>query len=66
MKSLRTNIRTNLSARHVPTMILPIQDIPYTVNGKKVMAGQSVKNQGALMNPESLDLYMNIPEVQKF
>ena len=73
VKSLRTNIRTNLSARHVPTMILPIEDIPYTVNGKKVevavkkvLAGQPVKNQGALRNPESLDLYMNIPEVQKF
>jgi len=73
VKSLRTNIRANLSARHVPTMILPIEDIPYTVNGKKVevavkkvLAGQPVKNQGALRNPESLDLYMNIPEVQKF
>ena len=29
-------IRTTLSARHVPSLVLPIQDIPYTVNGKKV------------------------------
>jgi len=70
---LRKTIRTELSARHVPTLILPISDIPYTVNGKKVevavkkiLAGQGVKNQGALANPESLDLYKNIPEVQTF
>jgi len=70
---LRKQIRTNLSARHVPTLILPITDIPYTVNGKKVevavkkiLAGQSVKNQGALANPECLELYKNIPEVQTF
>ena len=73
VQSLRAKIRSNLSARHVPTLILPISDIPYTVNGKKVevavkkvLAGQSVKNQGALANPESLDLYKNIPEVQTF
>jgi len=70
---LRKQIRTNLSARHVPTLILPITDIPYTVNGKKVevavkkiLAGLSVKNQGALANPECLELYKNIPEVQTF
>merc|ERR1719219_1890484 len=70
---LRKLIRSNLSARHVPTLILPISDIPYTVNGKKVevavkkiLAGQGVKNQGALANPESLDLFKNIPEVQTF
>ena len=70
---LRKQIRINLSARHVPTLILPITDIPYTVNGKKVevavkkiLAGQSVKNQGALANPDCLELYKNIPEVQTF
>ena len=73
LDKLRKQIRTNLSARHVPTLILPITDIPYTVNGKKVevavkkiLAGQSVKNQGALANPECLELYKNIPEVQTF
>ena len=73
VKRLRTSIRASLSARHVPTLILPIKDIPYTVNGKKVevaikkiLAGQPVKNQGALANPECLELYKNIPEVQQF
>jgi acetoacetyl-CoA synthetase len=30
-------IRSTLSARHVPSLVLPIEDIPYTVNGKKVL-----------------------------
>ena len=34
---LKTTIRQRLSARHVPSLILPIQEIPYTVNGKKVL-----------------------------
>jgi len=67
--SLTTTIRTRLSARHVPALILPISDIPYTINGKKVevaikkiLVGEEVKNKNALANPECLDLYKNIPE----
>ena len=33
---LKTQIRQQLSPRHVPAHILAISDIPYTVNGKKV------------------------------
>jgi len=73
VKELRTTIRVQLSARHVPALILDISDIPYTVNGKKVevavkrvINGQKVPNVGALANPESLDLFKNIPETQKW
>ncbi|XP_074640597.1 acetoacetyl-CoA synthetase-like [Tubulanus polymorphus] len=73
VKRLRTNIRLQLSARHVPSVILQIQDIPYTVSGKKVevairkiLAGMKVTQRGAYSNPESLDLYDNIPELQGF
>jgi len=66
---LVTRIRTQLSARHVPAIILPIADIPYTVNGKKVevaikriLAGEEVRNKGSLANPESLDLFRDIPD----
>ena len=31
---------------------------------KKILAGLPVKNQGALSNPKSLELYKNIPETQ--
>jgi acetoacetyl-CoA synthetase len=66
-------IRSTLSARHVPSLVLSIEDIPYTVNGKKIevavkqiLAGLPVKNQGALANPESLELFKNIPETKKW
>ena len=38
----QAKIRQQLSARHVPALILPISDIPYTVNGKKVTKWQNI------------------------
>ena len=71
VKRLSSTIRSRLSARHVPALILPISDIPYTVNGKKVevaikriLVGEEVRNKGALANPECLELYKNIPETK--
>ena len=71
IKRLVSTIRTRLSARHVPALILPISDIPYTVNGKKVevaikriLVGEEVRNKGALANPGSLKLYEDIPETK--
>ncbi|XP_060763557.1 acetoacetyl-CoA synthetase isoform X2 [Neoarius graeffei] len=70
---IRSAIRASLSARHVPTIILQTKDIPYTISGKKVevavkqvIAGKEVSQRGAFSNPESLDLYKNIPELQNF
>ncbi|XP_065831131.1 acetoacetyl-CoA synthetase-like isoform X2 [Oscarella lobularis] len=67
---IKTSIRNQLSARHVPTFILEIKDIPYTVSGKKVeiavkriLSGQEVTNRGALANPASLDLFYDIPQL---
>ncbi|CAO3592318.1 unnamed protein product [Absidia cylindrospora] len=68
VKSIKVKIRSELSPRHVPAFILPITDIPYTINGKKVevavkkiISGQSVTPSGTLTNPESLKLYYDIP-----
>jgi acetoacetyl-CoA synthetase len=48
-----------------------VDDIPYTISGKKVelavrkiIHGQDVKNKDALANPESLDLYADLPELK--
>lgn len=45
----------------------------YTLNGKKVevavkqvIAGKAVEQRGAFSNPESLDLYWDIPELRDF
>ncbi|XP_002738477.1 acetoacetyl-CoA synthetase-like [Saccoglossus kowalevskii] len=73
VKSLKSTIRTRLSARHVPAIIRKIDDIPYTISGKKVevavkrvISGEDVKVRGAFSNPDSLDLYCNLPELQGY
>uniref|UniRef100_A0A0L8GAP5 Acetoacetyl-CoA synthetase n=1 Tax=Octopus bimaculoides TaxID=37653 RepID=A0A0L8GAP5_OCTBM len=72
-KDICSHIRTSLSSRHVPARVLPIKDIPYTINGKKVeiaiskiISGQNVSQRGTLSNPESLDLYSNIEVLQNY
>jgi acetoacetyl-CoA synthetase len=70
-KRIVKNIRENTSPRHVPALILPVTDIPVTLNGKKVeiavrntIEGKPVTNKDALANPEALDQYANIPELK--
>eukprot|EP01029_Cantina_marsupialis_P016682 TRINITY_DN3726_c0_g1_i2.p1 TRINITY_DN3726_c0_g1~~TRINITY_DN3726_c0_g1_i2.p1 ORF type:complete len:395 (-),score=136.34 TRINITY_DN3726_c0_g1_i2:368-1552(-) len=60
-------IRQQASPRHVPAVLLPISDIPYTLSGKKVeMAVRCVieggwpKNVSALKNPDALNEYKTI------
>ncbi|MBU4175838.1 MAG: acetoacetate--CoA ligase [Actinobacteria bacterium] len=70
--SIRKRIRAEESPRHVPAKIIAVPDIPYTINMKKVelsvkkvIEGEPVKNKDALKNPEALDYYENIPELQE-
>lgn len=72
VKRIRSLIRQQLSARHVPGVILQISDIPYTASGKKVevavkriLNGEDIQQRGAFINPESLDLFYNIPELKQ-
>jgi acetoacetyl-CoA synthetase len=67
---IRKNIRWNASPRHVPAKIIAVPDIPYTLNMKKVelavqkmIHGREVKNKDALKNPESLDFFADIKEL---
>ena len=69
---IKQTIRTNASPRHVPAKILSTPEVPYTLNMKKVelavkkiIEGQPVLNRDALGNPEALDYYENIPELQE-
>lgn len=69
---IKKALRDNASPRHVPSLIIEVPDIPYTMNMKKVESsvtnivnGMPVTNRDALANPESLDYYQNIlPELQ--
>jgi acetoacetyl-CoA synthetase len=64
---LKAMIKNNLTPRHVPKEIIPVNDIPYTRSGKKielavtkVIHGEEVKNFGAFSNPESIAEYVTI------
>jgi len=69
---IRKTIRTHASPRHVPAKILAVPDIPYTLNMKKVeiavrnvIHNQPVRNRDALRNPEVLDYYAGLTELQE-
>jgi acetoacetyl-CoA synthetase len=69
---IKRNIRQNASPRHMPAKIIAVKDIPYTLNMKKVelavkkvIQGEPVLNRDALANPDSLDLYKDLPELQE-
>jgi acetoacetyl-CoA synthetase len=60
--SIRNWIRQEASARHVPSLIIQVPEIPYTRSGKKVelavraiVCGEEPSNRGSLANPASLD-----------
>ncbi|SDI19875.1 acetoacetate--CoA ligase [Pseudomonas panipatensis] len=68
---IRRAIRANTTPRHVPAKILAVADIPRTISGKivelavrNVVHGRPVKNTDALANPQALELYRNLAELQ--
>ncbi len=70
-KKIKTTIRTNTTPRHVPAKVIQVTAIPKTLSGKiveiavkNVVHGRAVTNTDALANPESLDLYKNLPELK--
>jgi acetoacetyl-CoA synthetase len=69
---IRKAIRTNASPRHVPAKILAVPEIPYTLNMKKVelavkkvVEGRPVLNKDALRNPQALDAFADLAELQQ-
>ena len=69
---IRDQVRRNATPRHVPARVVQVADIPRTKNGKivelavrSVVHGRPVANREALANPETLDLYVDIPELQR-
>jgi len=68
---IRHDIRRHASPRHVPARIVQVRDIPRTKNGKvvelavrSVVHGMPVGNTDALANPEALELFRDLPELQ--
>ena len=70
INQVKSQIRLNCSPRHVPAKVIETKGIPYTINGKKVeiavkkiIQGEDVTNRDALENPDVLEYYQNIPEL---
>lgn len=67
---IRKQIRDNTSPLHVPKKIIAVADIPRTISNKiselavrDVVHGKPVTNTEALANPDSLNLFRNLPEL---
>jgi len=68
---IKAKIRAGASPRHVPARVVAVADIPRTKSGKitelavrDVVHGREVRNKEAMANPEALELFRNIPELQ--
>ena len=63
-------VRENATPRHVPEIIIQVDDIPRTISGKivelavtNVIHNRPVKNLDALANPRALDQFKNRSEL---
>ncbi len=66
VQRIRSEIRTGASPRHVPAVVLAVDDLPRTRSGKlvelavrDVICGREPKNLEALANPEALEQFKN-------
>jgi len=71
-EKIKKEIKKNASPRHVPSKIIKILEVPKTKNGKLVelavkqtVEGETIKNLEALANPDSLEQFKNIKELNE-
>jgi len=67
---IKSRVRERATPRHVPARIVQVSDIPRTRSGKLVelavarcVHGEAIDNREALANPEALDLFADLPEL---
>lgn len=68
---IKEAIRRNATPRHVPAVIIAVEEMPRTKSGKIVelavretVHNRPVKNLAALANPESLEYFVNLEELR--
>lgn len=67
---IKRTIRNEFTPRHVPDEIIAIEQVPYTISGKKteapvkkILMGKNIEtaiNKDALKNPEALDFFIKL------
>ena len=70
-RKIRTQIRQNTTPHHNPKVIIAVPEIPRTLSGKivelavkAVVEGKEIDNKEALLNPQALDYFANLTELQ--
>ncbi len=70
VEQIRDRVRRRASPRHVPGVVLAVDDIPRTRSGKlselavrDAVHGRDIANTEALANPEALDQFRHRPEL---
>ena len=70
-EKIKKALRDQASPRHVPAIIISVPDLPRTRSGKlselavkAVVEGTTVRNTEALANPEALDYFKDLEELQ--
>ena len=70
-QKIRAQIRQNTTPHHNPKVIIAVPEIPRTLSGKivelavkAVVEGKEIDNKEALLNPEALDYFANLKELQ--
>src|SRR5690606_25746353 len=76
IRQISQKLRSAYSPRHIPDDFIPVNDIPYTISGKKmeapvkkILLGKDVRkslNPDAMRNPESLEIYQKMAERERF
>ena len=71
-EQIRDRIRQNTTPRHVPARVIQVSDIPRTRSGKivelavqRIIDGEPARNRDVLANPEALDLFVGLSELQR-
>ena len=69
---IKNKIKSNCSPRHVPSLIIACPDIPRAKSGKiveiavkKIINGETINNIQAIANPEALDFYKKLMQMEK-
>ncbi|MCP5117059.1 MAG: acetoacetate--CoA ligase, partial [bacterium] len=70
VQRIKRKIRREASPRHVPAKVIAVADIPRTISGKitelavrDVIHSRPVNNAEALANPEALDLFRDLEDL---
>lgn len=71
VRDIKQTIRVGCTPRHVPAVVLAVDDLPRTRSGKlaelavtDAVNGREVRNTSALANPEAIDAIASRPELR--